>query len=85
MVLHRHILNQTLRVSGNEKKTNMRKYLKKRNIYIYIYYILVEYYVLNIYTKWMVLTKQKVYWLIIKKQTEKNISLKKGFIKSFMG
>ena len=33
----------------------------------------------------MVLTKQKVYWLIIKKQTEKNISLKKGFIKSFMG
>ena len=55
-------------------------------IYIYIYmYILAEYFVLNIYTKWMLQTKQKIYWLIIKKQTEKTliIPLKKGFFKSF--
>ena len=50
-------------------------------------YILVAYFVLNIYTKWMLLMKQKIYWLIIKKQTEKTliISLKKGFFKSFSG
>ena len=46
MVLHRQIL----RVSGNEKKTNITKYFFKKRIYIYIY-ILVEYFVLNIYTK----------------------------------
>ena len=36
----------------------------------------------------MLLTKQKVYWLIIEKQIEKKtliISLKKGFFKSFSG
>ena len=36
----------------------------------------------------MLLTKQRVYWLIIKKQIEKKtliISLKKGFFKSFSG
>ena len=36
----------------------------------------------------MVLPKQKVYWLIFKKQTEKKnviIPLKKGFFKSFSG
>ena len=33
--------------------------------------MLLEYFVLNIYTKWMLLTKQRVYWLIIKKQIEK--------------
>ena len=56
MVLHRHILNQKftitrhrniLSASGNEKKTNITKYfLKKECIYI-----LVEYFILNIYTK----------------------------------
>ena len=48
MVLHRHILNEKftitrhqniLRVSGNGKKTNIYRY------------ILLEYFVLNIYTK----------------------------------
>ena len=34
----------------------------KRRIYKYI---LVEYFVLNIYTKWMLLTKQKIYPLMI--------------------
>ena len=34
----------------------------------------------------MLLTKQRVYWLIIEKQIEKKIiSLKKGFFKSFSG
>ena len=36
----------------------------------------------------MLLTKQRVYWLITKKQIEKKtlvISLKKGFFKSFGG
>ena len=36
----------------------------------------------------MLLTKQRVYWLITKKQIEKKtliISLKKGFFKSFSG
>ena len=33
--------------------------------------MLLECFVLNIYTKWMLLTKQRVYWLIIKKQIEK--------------
>ena len=36
----------------------------------------------------MLLTKQRVYWLIIKKQVEKKkliISFKKGFFKSFSG
>ena len=35
----------------------------------------------------MLPTKQKIYWLIIKKQTKKTliISLKKGFFKSFSG
>ena len=54
-------------------------------IYIYIYiYILVEYFVLNIYTKWMLLT-EKIYWLIIKKQIEKNIDCfsKKGLLPIF--
>ena len=33
----------------------------------------------------MLLTKQKIYWLIIKKQIEKNLDyfFKKGFFKSF--
>ena len=37
------------------------------------------------YTKWMLLTKQKISWLIIKKQIEKNIDyfFKKDFFKSF--
>ena len=57
MVLHRHILNKKftitrhrniLRVSGNEKKTN-KKNIFKKGIYRYI---LVEYFVLNIYTKY---------------------------------
>ena len=43
----------------------------KRRIYKYI---LVEYFVLNINTKWMLLTKQKIDWLISKKQIEKNIN-----------
>ena len=46
---------------------------------------MIEYFVLNIYTNWMVITKQKCYWLILKKkQIEKKtliISLKKGFFK----
>ena len=35
----------------------------------------------------MLVTMQKIYWLIIKKQTEKTlvISLKKGFFKFFSG
>ena len=46
MVLHRQTLNykftitthqNILRVSGNEKKTNIAKYLKNEYIYIYIY------------------------------------------------
>ena len=93
MVVHRHILNETftitrhrnvLRVSGNEKKTNITKYFLKKKIYRYI---LVEYFVLNIYTKWMLLTKQKIYWLIIQKQIEKTliISLKRAFFKSLGG
>ena len=45
MTRHRNML----RVSGNEKKNNITKYsLKKEYIYIYI---LVEYFVFNIYTK----------------------------------
>ena len=55
-------------------------------IYIYIYiYILAEYFILNIYTNLMVLTKQKVYWLF-KKKTEKNIVdylFKKGLLQVF--
>ena len=40
--------NQLLRVSGNEKKTNITKYF-----FLKIYrYILIEYFVLNIYTKY---------------------------------
>ena len=41
--------------------------------------MLVEYFVLNIYTEWMLLTKEKIYWLIIKKQ------IKKTLIISFSG
>ena len=57
MVLHRHLLNKKftitrhqniLRVSGNEKKTNITKYFFKKYIYRYI---LLEYFILNIYTK----------------------------------
>ena len=84
MVLHRQTLNykftitthqNILRVSGNEKKTNIAKYLKNEYIYIFV-----EYFLWNIYTKWMLLTKQKIYWLIIKKQIQKTliISLKKA-------
>ena len=94
MALHRHILNKKftitlhqniLRVSGNEKKTNITEYFKKKNIYRYI---LLEYFVLNIYTKWMLLTKRRLRWLVIKKQIGNKtltISLKKGFFKSFSG
>ena len=51
MVLHRHILNKKftitrhrniLRVSGNEKKTNITKYFLKK-IYIDIYYLNISY------------------------------------------
>ena len=46
----------------------------------------VEYFVLNMYTKLMLLTKQKIYWLIIKKHIGKNIiSFKKGSFRSFSG
>ena len=47
--------NQLLRVSGNEKKTNITKYF-----FLKIYrYILIEYFVLNIYTKyWMKVTNE---------------------------
>ena len=55
MVLHRQTLNykftitthqNILRVSGNEKKTNIAKYLKNEYIYIFV-----EYFLWNIYTK----------------------------------
>ena len=51
MVLHRHILNKKftitrhrniLRVSGNEKKTNITKYFLKKE-YIDIYYLNISY------------------------------------------
>ena len=51
MVLHRQPLNykftitthqNILRVSGNEKKTNIAKYLKNEYIYIYIYIYLLN-------------------------------------------
>ena len=51
MVLHRQTLNykftitthqNILRVSGNEKKTNIAKYLKNEYIYIYIYIYLLN-------------------------------------------
>ena len=46
----------------------------------------VEYFVLNMYTKLMLLTKQKIYWLIITKHRGKNIiSFKKGSFRSFSG
>ena len=57
MVLHRHILNKKftitrhrniLRVSGNKKKAHITKYFLKKYI---DRYILLEYFVLNIYTK----------------------------------
>ena len=92
MVLHRHILNQKftitrhrniLSASGNEKNniTNITKYFLKKE-YIYI---LVEYFILNIYTKWMLLTKQKIYWLTFKKQIGKNLDYfsKKGLLQIF--
>ena len=50
MVLHRHILNEKftiirhrhiLRVSGNEKKTNIKYFLKKE--YVDIYYLNISY------------------------------------------
>ena len=79
-----YIINwNILRVSRSEKKTNITEYFL--NIYLYI---LVKYFLLNIYTKWMLLMTQRVCWLIIKKQTEETTlitSLKKGFVKSFCG
>ena len=91
MVLHWHtklkIYNHQTpkysKVSGNEKKSSIAKCLKKKE-YIDIYYLNISYWM---DTKWMLLTKQRVYWLIIKKQIEKKliISLKKSFFKSFSG
>ena len=50
-------------------------------------WVLVEYFVLNIYANWIVLTKQKVYYFLRKKQKKRKMlifSLKKGF-KSLSG
>ena len=49
--------------------------------------MLVEYSVLNIYANWIVLTKQKVYYFLRKKQKRRKLlifSLKEGF-KSLVG
>ena len=49
--------------------------------------MLVEYFVLNIYANWIVLTKQKVYYFLRKKQKRRKLlifSLKEGF-KSLVG